>query len=180
VKGFQGEGTPPASIDWETNESQLAIPSAGDSLRYALRVVERGRPIVDEGSLPVNLITLRRKREERVGDRVIDRYSLILFEYDRAELDALNAGIARDVRARITPTATVTITGHTDRIGEDAYNQRLSEERARNVARALGVAPERARGLGESSLLFSNQLPEGRFYSRTVSIVVETPVGNDE
>jgi outer membrane protein OmpA-like peptidoglycan-associated protein len=176
VKSLEGEGVPPTSIDWETNEDQLRIPNADDSLRYQLRVEDRvGKVSLAGGALPVNLITLRRKREERIGDRVIDRYSLILFEYDRSDLDAINADIAADIRSRITSDATVTVTGHTDRIGDETYNQRLSEDRARNVARALGIAPERASGLGERRLLYDNELPEGRFYSRTVSIVVETP-----
>lgn len=177
VTSFSGDGMPPQSIDWETNSDQLSIPSAGDSLEYLLRVDDAdGGTVAATGAMPVNLITLRRKREERVGDRLIDRYSLILFDYDRADLDATNFKIGTEVRGRIAENATVTITGHTDRIGEEAYNQRLSEERARSVARVLGIAPERASGLGETRLLYDNALPEGRFYSRTVTIVVETPI----
>ena len=31
-----------------------------------------------------------------------------------------------------------------------------------------------ARGLGEIDLLFNNDIPEGRFYCRTVNVMVET------
>lgn len=177
IRSFDGVEPLPAAIDWNTNADQLAVPSAGDSLHYALRVIGRGGVEARaEGALAVNVVTLRRKREERIGDRVIDRYSLILFDFDRATIEGLNAKIVEDIRARIAPGATVSVTGSTDRIGEEAYNERLSQERARNVARLLGVAPERVAGVGESNPPYDNDLPEGRFYSRTVTIVVETPV----
>ncbi|HVK36939.1 MAG TPA: OmpA family protein [Candidatus Kapabacteria bacterium] len=177
IRAFEGSGPPPAYIDWNTNADQHAVPSAGDSLQYALRVTGRdAREAVAAEALAVNVVTLRRKREERIGDRVIDRYSLILFDFDRAALEGVNLAIAQDVRSRIGPGANVSVTGSTDRIGDEAYNEKLSLERARNVAKILDVAPERVSGLGERSLLFDNELPEGRFYSRTVTIVVETPV----
>jgi hypothetical protein len=31
-------------------------------------------------------------------------------------------------------------------------------------------------GVGNAELLFNNDIPEGRFYCRTVNIVVKTPV----
>lgn len=176
VASFGAAGAPPPVVNWETNADQLLIPRAGDSLQYRLEVQDAGgREVVAKAAMPVNLITLRRKREERIGDRVIDRYSLILFDFDRSDLDETNFKIGTEVRGRIAPNATVTITGHSDRIGDELHNQRLSQERARSVARVLGVPAERASGVGEKRLLFDNDLPEGRFYSRTVTIVVETP-----
>jgi outer membrane protein OmpA-like peptidoglycan-associated protein len=176
LTSFEGAGPLPDSLDWDTNADQLAVPDASDSLRYALRVVDRaGKEVVARGALPVEVVTLQRKREERVGDRVIDRYSLILFDYDRSDLDAANARIAQEIGRHITPQATVTVSGHTDRMGDEAHNQRLSEDRARSLATALGIAPERASGDGEHPLLYDNDLPEGRFYSRTVTVIVETP-----
>lgn len=180
IRSFEDDGALRAFIDWNTNADQLAIPSAGDSLHYALSVTDRsGARSRGEGALAVSVVTLRRKQEERVGDRIIDRYSLILFDFDRAALDGANAGIAAGIRSAIAPGATVQITGLTDRIGDEAYNARLSEERARNVARALGVPDATVMGLGEQQLPYDNDLPEGRFYSRTVTIVVETPVRTD-
>ena len=68
----------------------------------------------------------------------------------RAELDAL-AGKLSSGYARIDR---IDLEGHTDRLGSDAYNQRLSQARADTVMRYLknrGVqAPMTAKGMGES------------------------------
>lgn len=68
----------------------------------------------------------------------------------RAQLDAL-ADSLRSGYARID---SMTLTGHTDRLGSQAYNQRLSEARAQTVRRYLqqrGVsAPMGTYGRGET------------------------------
>ncbi|HEY6172349.1 MAG TPA: hypothetical protein VIX80_08840 [Candidatus Kapabacteria bacterium] len=68
------------------------------------------------------------------------------------------------------------IFGYTDRIGTDEYNTLLSDIRARATQRYLGLDRAEVKGLGRRILLYDNDLPEGRFYSRTVTIVVSTPM----
>jgi OOP family OmpA-OmpF porin len=65
------------------------------------------------------------------------------------------------------PDARLTITGHTDTIGSDEYNQRLSERRAEAVKQYLvsrGVAAERLDvvGKGRSEPLVPSTTSEGR------------------
>jgi OOP family OmpA-OmpF porin len=65
------------------------------------------------------------------------------------------------------PSVKVTIEGHTDSIGSDAYNQRLSERRAAAVKHYLesrGVAAERLDtvGYGESRPIAPNKTPNGK------------------
>jgi len=73
---------------------------------------------------------------------------LVFFAWDQADLTPVTQAVLDQVAAdfaRGRPSR-VTIAGHADRSGTEAYNEGLSEERARNVARALvarGV-PERA------------------------------------
>lgn len=106
--------------------------------------------------------------------------SEVLFAFDSdalapsaaAEIDRLVAAI----RAR--PGARVTIEGHTDDIGDDAYNQELSERRARAVAAELakkGIPRDRvtARGLGETRPVVPNADDEGRRKNRRVEIVID-------
>ena len=69
----------------------------------------------------------------------------------------------------------VDIIGHTDSKGSKEYNQRLSEERARSVARFLetrAVIPERvmADGMGETDPIASNDTREGRAMNRRLEI----------
>ena len=59
-----------------------------------------------------------------------------------------------------------TVIGHTDRIGSDAYNQSLSEQRARSVAdyliaKGLFADKVRAEGRGESSPVTGGSCPDG-------------------
>jgi outer membrane protein OmpA-like peptidoglycan-associated protein len=71
----------------------------------------------------------------------------------------------------------VEIIGHTDNTGTAAYNQDLSERRARAAASVLtgyGVPSSRlsAIGRGEDSPIASNLTPEGRAQNRRVDIVI--------
>jgi OOP family OmpA-OmpF porin len=105
---------------------------------------------------------------------VID--SVLLFDFDSAALKesavkALNAAFAlfkgnQDIDK-------VMITGHTDSVGSDAYNQGLSERRANAVRSYLvnqgadGNMLE-AKGMGESKPVASNDTKEGRAKNRRV------------
>lgn len=65
------------------------------------------------------------------------------------------------------PDIRVTIEGHCDAIGSDAYNERLSERRASSVKRYLvsrGISGSRLEtvGYGESRPIAPNQTPNGR------------------
>ncbi len=80
-----------------------------------------------------------------------------LFDFDKAVLrpkgrDALDAFMGKFQGAELQ---TITAVGHTDRLGSDQYNQRLSEQRAAAVKDYLvskGIEPSnvRAEGMGES------------------------------
>jgi outer membrane protein OmpA-like peptidoglycan-associated protein len=71
----------------------------------------------------------------------------------------------------------IDVYGHTDATGSDAYNQRLSEQRATSVADYLasrGVQPARigTRGFGKSQPIASNDTEEGRAANRRVEIKI--------
>lgn len=128
-----------------------------------------------ETTAPVELTTLSRKRSSGTADREIDRYRLILFDFDDAGLTAANRAATALIRENIRSGSTVEVRGYTDRMGDESYNRTLSSDRARAAARALGLPESAASGDGET-LLYDNDLPEGRFYNRTVHVTVETPV----
>lgn len=85
-----------------------------------------------------------------------------------------------DVVVRYGKT-TLTVVGHTDSVGSDAYNQRLSERRALSVAQFLEtqrVDPLRlaTAGKGEAQPVASNASEAGRQANRRVEIYVEAVV----
>jgi len=75
------------------------------------------------------------------------------------------------------PEIRIKIIGHTDNVGRDAANQKLSEGRANAVMKELierGIAPERlqAEGRGESQPIDTNDTEEGRQNNRRVEIEI--------
>lgn len=85
-----------------------------------------------------------------------------------------------DVVVRYGKT-TLTVVGHTDNVGGDAYNQRLSQRRALSVAQFLEsrrVEPLRlaTAGKGESQPVAPNTTESGRAANRRVEIYVEAVV----
>ncbi|WP_295530135.1 OmpA family protein [Novosphingobium sp. Chol11] len=82
------------------------------------------------------------------------------------------------------PDSLIDVYGHTDSTGSDAYNQTLSENRARAVADYLvsrGVSAQRVRsqGYGETQPVASNATDEGRAANRRVEIKI-VPVTQDD
>jgi outer membrane protein OmpA-like peptidoglycan-associated protein len=74
------------------------------------------------------------------------------------------------------PDARVDIVGHTDNIGKEAYNLKLSERRAAAVkGQFAAVASDHMAmsGDGPHNPLYDNTLPEGRALNRTVTIDLE-------
>ncbi len=72
------------------------------------------------------------------------------------------------------------VVGHTDSTGQVAYNQTLSENRARSVTNYLtrqGVAPNRvtAEGRGQNDPIASNETAAGRADNRRVEIYLYRP-----
>ena len=84
------------------------------------------------------------------------------------------AEVCRVLQGR--PGAVVEVVGHTDFVGADGYNDRLSERRAGAVARYLaergiGVKVE-AHYLGEHQPVESNRTADGRARNRRAEIII--------
>jgi len=106
----------------------------------------------------------------------------ILFDFDKSRtIDSYEKFLVEVVSPLITDGSKVIIHGHTDIIGSEDYNATLSESRAAQtqkiIERALNNAGKRnvtfeTIGYGENveRSPFDNNLPEERFYNRTVII----------
>ncbi len=99
------------------------------------------------------------------------------FETNSAELTPASAAILDRVVETLKkhPKIRVEVAAHTDSRGSAAYNQALSERRAKSVMDYLvshGVDASRlsAHGYGESQPVASNATPEGRAKNRRVEL----------
>lgn len=141
---------------------------------------EAGLEKTATGSVPINFISMRRKKAEDMADRTISKFSLIVFDFDKAVVsDHDRKIIEENVLPAIKYNSTVQVYGYTDRIGSESYNKNLAKRRAEAVREVLKNKVETAKyevyGVGENNIIFDNDSPIGRQLSRTVQIYVITP-----
>jgi OOP family OmpA-OmpF porin len=103
----------------------------------------------------------------------------VLFDFDKSVLKAEGKAKLDDLATKVRGInlEVVIAIGHTDSIGSDAYNQRLSVRRAESVKSYLvskGVEPNRiyTEGKGEKQPVASNKTKDGRQKNRRVEIEV--------
>jgi OOP family OmpA-OmpF porin len=103
----------------------------------------------------------------------------VTFELNSAQLTSSAAATLRRVADALTgePGLRAEIAGHTDSSGDDAYNQRLSQDRANSVLQflvSLGIDRSRlvARGYGEGQPVADNGSAAGRERNRRVEFNV--------
>jgi len=78
---------------------------------------------------------------------------------------------------KTNPSMTIEVGGHTDNVGDDAYNMKLSHDRSKSVREYLvkaGIAGERiqAKGYGESNPIATNDTEDGRKANRRTEFVI--------
>lgn len=117
---------------------------------------------------------------------IIDLPADALFEFDKSVLTSDAQAQLRKAAdlIRNAPPGPIQVVGHTDAKGDDAYNQRLSEARARTVAdwfgQQVGVRQREwaVSGKGETAPIAPNQTaagaddPAGRTKNRRVEVIL--------
>ncbi len=112
----------------------------------------------------------------------LSRLSLIVFDFDKSEITETNKSMMKNfIQTAVKPGSIADITGSTDKLGEVKYNSELSQQRANVVSEYIKKSSpdlkiKSIKGLGSSILPYDNALPEGRYYCRTVSILITSPV----
>lgn len=117
---------------------------------------------------------------ERVGEGIkITFDSGILFDVDKSDLKPVAQQNIRELSETLKKyeDTNILIEGHTDDTGAEAYNQALSERRAKSVAdylTSLGVANSRVTttGYGEGQPIADNTTVQGREQNRRVEIAI--------
>lgn len=113
-----------------------------------------------------------------ISDKRICIYN-INFDFDSYNLRPESEKPLKEILAMMKeyPEMIIEVYGHTDSIGTDEYNQRLSENRAAAIVKYLnshGVSTTRVHpiGYGPKYPISTNETEEGRFQNRRVEIEV--------
>ncbi len=126
-------------------------------------------PVVDSAAVEID--ALKKKFED---------LSLIHFKFDKSDIQAGDVPILDEVASLMgrRETVVVTLKGHTDAIGNEKYNQKLSEKRVKSAKEYLikkGITENRitTEAYGKTKPVSSNDDTKGRAENRRVEIVVE-------
>lgn len=108
------------------------------------------------------------------GDALFDTNQFTLSPAGKVALDQFLSHLNRSPNIRMTK---ISVVGHADSRGDDAYNQDLSEKRAKTVADYLikmGIPFNfiKSSGRGERDPVASNQTVDGRAKNRRVEITL--------
>jgi outer membrane protein OmpA-like peptidoglycan-associated protein len=149
----------------------MVVESPGYLKQTVWVLVERDKPLARDFQL--------------VSERMVITLRGIYFDFDKTSIKPESRPALEDA-ARIlyeNPTIKVEIQGHTDSIGSDKYNQRLSENRAQAVVnylvQELGIDGGRltAKGYGESVPVADNETEAGRALNRRVEFFIVGQTG---
>lgn len=155
-------------------KSILGTRTEGDFKVVMVGTTKEGKTVKQDTTVHM-VLWVPAKNEEGM------RYSVI-YEFNDATSTAMSRDyLANIVAAKIPAGGTVIIHGHTDIIGDDEYNKKLSLARANDVKSILEKSLAKAGrgdvkfevyGFGEDTneSPFDNKYPEERFYNRTVVI----------
>jgi outer membrane protein OmpA-like peptidoglycan-associated protein len=116
----------------------------------------------------------------RQGDNItLNMPGNITFAFDSSNLQSQFYPVLDNVAGTLNQynQTVIEVAGHTDSVGTDAYNQKLSEKRANSVAAYLngrGVVQQRmiVVGAGKTRPIASNDTDGGRAQNRRVEITI--------
>ncbi|WP_177761253.1 OmpA family protein [Flavobacterium sp. I3-2] len=134
-------------------------------------ITEEKRMVLPEiaGNTPVVIKMDKRIVEVKKGDdlaKVFEIENVIYFDYDKSNIRkdaAVELAKVYEVLSEY-PKMKIDVRSHTDSRGSDAYNQKLSEQRARGTIKWLveqGVDPSRLTGKGYGESMLVNECENG-------------------
>ncbi len=165
-------------IDWKLSQRISNFKDLTKPFRFQLKVVSKNDIAYEAKSdqIPIELITIQEKKNLQIDDYEVEKFSLILFDFDKAKIESINDKIIKLIKEKLKPNSELEIRAYTDRTGDENYNKKLSQLRAQETVKTLSRPDAYAIGIGEDEVIYNNDLPEGRFYSRTVTITIRNKV----
>ncbi len=174
-------------FNWRSAEGNK-LPDGEDKMSVQLKVTDKnGREVLSNSDpIDVRQFSVSNIVAEHLADKTRETYNLILFTYNKSDMGKWNHKILDSyVYSRVQPNSDVSVGGYTDILGTEDYNTKLSTNRANAVRADIAghikgrVKSLVAHGYGKTQPLYPNDLPEGRYYNRTVQVLVETPLDSN-
>ena len=114
-----------------------------------------------------------------VTDKKIEIKQTVYFDFKKATIKKVSFPLLNEVAQALTdnPKIKVEVQGHTDSVGNDAFNLKLSQKRAESVRTYLskkGVDATRMvpKGYGENVPIADNRTADGRSQNRRVEFII--------
>lgn len=175
IEEFSGSNQP-EDIIWEIPPE--SIEKKDNRLVMTMNVEDNnGNKKFLSQNVPLEMLTINKKRKELKEDYTYERFSLILFDYDKSEISEKHKHTLDFIKSKIKENSEIIISGYSDRTGNNAYNKELASKRTQTVADYLNLPKEKVtvNNIGSEEILYDNSTPQGRNYSRTVLIIIKTP-----
>ena len=184
IGSVEGEGDLKPAYTFNLNDIGLRKIGAYRRISAGIEVVDEKGQIHKDPAAATSSVTFIKRKErvaKKLGYKVLEKYALILFDFDSSAIKEQNKAIVDQIIERMKqfPVADVKVVGHTDNIGKEDYNLSLSDKRAKAVYDQLlaGGIPAGEKityaGAGANLPLYDNSLPEGRALNRTVTVSLE-------
>jgi outer membrane protein OmpA-like peptidoglycan-associated protein len=169
----------------DAEAARMAKAQADAAALLAQQQADAARRQAEEASNKMQAALSKVVETRRTARGLILNLPDILFEFGKANLKPET----REVLAKVSGILMVasgyhlSIEGHTDSVGSEEFNLKLSEARAQSVLDYLfqsGVSPDimAKKGFGKSQPRSSNDTAKGRQENRRVEIVIEDKEGD--
>lgn len=167
-------------IDTVTGKYAVAVIMKSDYIMtikkpdyaYESKYISMGDPVYDESVIiDFEIKPVEVGNSYRLNDVYFETNSFELSPETKSILDGFIEFLQEN------PAIKVSIQGHTDNVGNDEGNLKLSDNRARSVyeyliERSINAARLSYKGFGETKPLVSNDTPEGRAKNRRTEFVI--------
>ncbi|HEY6506225.1 MAG TPA: OmpA family protein [Chitinophagaceae bacterium] len=150
-----------------TLEDHLPVKVKAESKGFITNSADVGTPVdIEEESFKYPDLCLQPEPPQVNETFVIEN---VYYDFNKSALKPESSTALDEVVRMLNtyPTMVIEIGAHTDNVGPNTYNQKLSEARAKSVVAYLvskGIDPNRlkAKGYGESAPIEPNKTPDGK------------------
>lgn len=183
VKSYSGTREPPYELEWNGKNETTRADLPDGHYYIVLDAVDNYGNYAETEPLRITVASTPKIEDTEIVETerglVITLGAKVLFDFNKFSLKKGAMKTLKEVAnlLKMYPDNKIAVEGHTDWKGGTAYNQKLSENRAKSVRDYLikeGVESDRIKMVGHGKLkpVASNDTADGREQNRRVEIVI--------